>query len=149
MGARTTILALGVATGALAACVAPAPVDGGVLDGGGATCSENVPEPSDPCLPTCGNELGVGQPCTQGGGECSDFVAVQGGAALCTVDWSDTTLAFCTKACVADDQCGSGAVCSGDPEDPAAGSGCVPASCAEEPVDAGTPDDAGTTTDGG
>ena len=30
-----------------------------------------LPVGNDACLPKCGNELGVGMPCTVGGGECS------------------------------------------------------------------------------
>ena len=32
-------------------------------------CNDGLPPPSAGCLPECGNELQVGQPCTDGGGE--------------------------------------------------------------------------------
>lgn len=100
---------------------------------GGRACSVHVPEPSDPCLPECGNEIGVGQPCTQGGYECSDFNIVTE-AGMCTVDFSQTTeLAFCTRPCSNDQDCGTGAICRVDPGDPNASKGCVPQSCADEP----------------
>lgn len=106
--------------GALLACTGEEPpVDAG--------CAARLPAPSDPCLPRCGNDKGVGQPCTEGGGECNRFQF--DGAFLCTVDFDDTDLAFCTLACASDDQCGAGAVCGVDPDDPGAGAGCVPSSC--------------------
>jgi len=113
-------------------------------DAGETLCDPALPPASAPCLEgQCGNpEFGVGQPCTPGGGECSDLP----GFMLCTADFNDTDLWFCTKPCsMSGDwqaQCGSDAVCSGDPEDPAAGSGCMPASCADSD-DAGVMDDAG------
>ena len=98
----------------------------------GLLCSPNIPEPNDPCLPQCGNELGVGQPCTKGGYECSDFNIVTE-AGMCTVDFSNTTaLAFCTRPCSNDTDCGTGAICRVDPEDPNGSKGCVPETCVEE-----------------
>lgn len=93
-------------------------------------CAENLPPPSVPCLPPCGNELGVGQPCTKGGGECSDFLFSE--APLCTIDFDDTDMAFCTRACASDDQCGSGAYCAIDPDNPTSGAGCMPLSCKDD-----------------
>ena len=116
------------------ACEAP-PAQEMAFDAG-VDCAENLPPPSIPCLPRCGNELGVGQPCTKGGGECSDFSFSE--APLCTVDFDDTDMAFCTRACVSDDQCGTGAYCAIDPDNPTSGAGCTPLSCKddddEEPV---------------
>ena len=98
----------------------------------GSRCIGNYPPPNDPCLPECGNELGVGQPCTKGGYECSDFDLITQ-AAMCTVDFSSTTeLAFCTRPCSADSDCGTGAICREDPEDPNASKGCVPETCVNE-----------------
>lgn len=108
--------------------------DVAVADGpdGGTDCVGNYPEPNDPCLPQCGNEIGVGQPCTKGGFECSDFDLFTE-AAMCTVDFSNTTeLSFCTRPCSNDDDCGTGAICREDPEDPNASKGCVPQSCVNE-----------------
>jgi hypothetical protein len=87
-----------------------------------------MPEPSDPCLPACGNELGVGQPCTKDGFECPP-IDVGNEATFCTVDFDDTDLAFCTRPCFDDADCGTDAVCTGDPEDPDGDKGCFPASC--------------------
>ena len=90
----------------VAACAQPAvepPADAGSLN-----ClneyPEDIPPPSKPCLAGCGNELGVGQPCTKGSGECSGFQL--GEAIFCTVDFEDTDYEFCTLACVRDEQCG-------------------------------------------
>ena len=115
----------------LCACLDVKDVSVVTLDAG-RTCSVNIPEPNDPCLPDCGNELGVGQPCTKGGYECSDFNIVTE-AGMCTVDFSNTTeLAFCTRPCSNDNDCGTGAICRVDPEDPNASKGCVPKTCTDE-----------------
>ena len=130
MRAAVVAFVLGACT-LLARCALPEGTGGtGDTDNeGGGSCVEQLglPAPSDPCIPVCGNELGVGAPCTLGTGECNQFVA--SGAAFCTVDNSDTTLAFCTKPCVDDTDCGEGAVCTGDPEDPDSDKGCTPATC--------------------
>lgn len=99
-------------------------------DAGAAECSPYLPEPSDPCLAgQCGNALGVGQPCTDGGNECSDLGL--GNAILCTADFSDSELWFCTMGCDVDEDCGADAVCTGDPADPLSPKGCTPSSCAD------------------
>jgi hypothetical protein len=87
---------------------------------------------SAPCLAVaCENDLGVGRPCTDGGGECNEFIP--GGAWVCTVDFvPDAALSMCTRPCTDESDCGSGAVCIGDPEDPDSDKGCVPAACNEE-----------------
>ena len=90
-----------------------------------------LPEPLDPCLEGCGNELQVGRPCSAGGGECTsdDF----NNATLCTLDFvPEAPLNQCTKPCVANDQCGTGAFCQGDPEEPDGPKGCVPIACDPE-----------------
>jgi len=105
------------------------PGDNGA-DSGTAECHPELPPPSHPCLEgQCGNDLGVGQPCTQGTGECSDYATGQ--AVFCTIDFSETDLWFCTRPCVFDADCGSGAICDGDPDDPQSGKGCVPTDCAD------------------
>lgn len=101
---------------ALAGCWGPAP------------CDANLPPPSDPCIPKCGNSLNVGQPCTKGGGECGSFDPARAWA--CTVDFADTNLAFCTRPCVDDTDCAEDAVCQGDPNNPSSDKGCVPVACA-------------------
>ena len=100
------------------------------VDGVCHPCDEGLPEPNDPCLPRCGNSLGVGMACTAGGGECTgnDVHAL-----FCTIDQvADADLHMCTGPCVADEDCGEDAVCQGDPEDPNGPKGCVPAACASE-----------------
>ncbi len=94
----------------------------------GVPCPAELPPPSDPCIPACGNELGVGQPCTRGGFQCP-FLQQGNEASFCTVDFDDTNLAFCTRPCVDDSDCGADAVCRGDPAKPDADRGCTPASC--------------------
>ena len=104
-------------------------------------CSEGLPEPSVECLPECGNELRVGQPCTEDGGECfppdGDFAT----ATFCTADFDDTDLWFCTKPCVVDEDCGTDAICQGDPENADAGRGCFPISCVDGDDDDSAGDD--------
>lgn len=97
-------------------------------DAGYHGCPAGFPPPSDPCLEDqCGNELGVGQPCTRGGNECGDL-PFPTHASLCTADQSDSNLWYCTKPCLDDDDCGEGAVCAIDPDNPGP-SGCLPSSC--------------------
>jgi hypothetical protein len=85
--------ALAFVLGAAAACTGAMAPDAGELDDGGApACHPNLPPPSAACLEgQCGNELGVGQPCTQGGNECADL-PLGTHASLCTVDFQDTKL---------------------------------------------------------
>ncbi len=98
--------------------------DGGASEGAAGECPD-APEPAEPCIPDCGNEVGVGKPCTTGGGECNGNST----ANLCTADFVETTLAYCTKPCVEDADCGSDAVCRGDPAAPDGPKGCAPAAC--------------------
>lgn len=131
MRARHLLLRLALVIALAAACVdgGAASNDAGV-DAGTNACHPLLPEPSAPCLEgQCGNELGVGQSCTKGGNECGDLGL--GNAILCTADFSDTELWFCTKGCDVDDDCGSDAVCTGDPDDPFSSKGCTPARCVE------------------
>jgi hypothetical protein len=112
----------------VAACAPPPPavVDAGVQE----TCSENLPPPSDACIvDPCGNEIGVGQTCTKDGAECSDWDFFGGEAGLCTADVDDTDLWFCTRPCDEDADCGSDAVCQGDPDVVDSPRGCVPVAC--------------------
>jgi hypothetical protein len=113
-------------------CVAAADgsSDGAVDDAAddGIICPPSLPPPSDPCLPVCGNEFGVGQPCTKDGFECP-AIDVGNEATFCTVDFEDTGLAFCTKPCFDDSDCGSDAFCTGDPANPDSDKGCTPAAC--------------------
>lgn len=117
---------------AATACASPsATTDEGDED----PCSSNLPPSSAACLEgQCGNAIGVGQQCTGGGGECSDW-SIDGEAWLCTADADDTPMWFCTRPCGSADDCGDGAVCQGDPEDPGGPKGCVPNACADPPVE--------------
>ena len=94
----------------------------------GVPCPAELPPPSDPCIPACGNELGVGQPCTRGGYECP-AIDVGNEATFCTVDFEATDLAFCTRPCFDDLDCGSDAFCTGDPQNPDSDKGCTPSAC--------------------
>lgn len=82
------------------------------------------------CNQVCelGNDYGVGHYCSKGGGECAGLTA-----ALCTVDFEDTTETFCTRPCNPDDdvelQCGQNAVCRGEEAGGSGPSGCVLAMC--------------------
>lgn len=104
----------------------PADAGGSEKASDAAGCGPNVPAPSAPCIPKCGNEFQVGQPCTRGGGECSN----NPNSFLCTGDFNkETNLLYCTKPCVKDEDCGANAKCTGNPDNPAAGRGCIPAAC--------------------
>ena len=91
------------------------------------SCGADLPTPSDACIAaSCGNEIGVGQPCTQGGHECDRFPFGQAG--ICTADHDETALLFCTKPCLGDGDCGSDAVCAVDPTNPLS-RGCIRTAC--------------------
>ena len=75
------------------------------------------------------------QPCTEGGGECSQN---QAPFLFCTADFVSGAEAYCTGPCDGDDDCGENAFCSGEGE---GGRGCVLAQCGGVPsLDAGVPD---------
>jgi hypothetical protein len=98
-----------------------------------ANCPD-VPIANNACLPGCGNDKFVGQPCTKGGNECASHNFFAGEATFCTLDWSaDAALAMCTKPCSADSDCGNDAVCTSDPNDPGGSKGCVPTACTTAP----------------
>lgn len=109
------------------ACIPAAPVDNPVPD---AACAAFLPPPSNACLQgQCGNSVGVGQPCTKGGGECDGFNLLAGEAGVCTVDFSDnTSVACCTRLCSVNEECGENALCFPDPADPLR-TGCVTVGC--------------------
>lgn len=78
------------------------------------------------CPPGAPNEKGVGGFCTKGGRQCRGTAAP-----VCSVDGSRSApVAFCTRPCATDDNCGSGAVCMRDPAIPVL-KGCVPKVCLE------------------
>ncbi|MBM4345121.1 MAG: hypothetical protein FJ100_17255 [Deltaproteobacteria bacterium] len=169
--ARIAGLAL---AGVIAACAAKDPVSPGadaatdaagkgqdaatLADGTKAACVHPTP-PKDACQERwCDHPYGVGMPCTAKGGECKANEGKAGkddlAAVLCSATFTDGKQAFCTMPCVADAQCGTGARCLGDPDNPGAGKGCVLLTCAGEvkpPADGGaSPDgtaDAAATSD--
>ncbi len=71
--------------------------------------------PGDP-----GNEMGVGKYCTKGGGECAGT-----GSPYCSIDFSSSGPALCSKPCTTDAECGAGAACVQD----TLGKGCSPIAC--------------------
>ncbi len=124
--AAAAAAALGAPLGGLSGCAAP-PAQSAVDDD---VCPDSTPPPSDRCLEgQCGNELGVGRPCTRGGGQCDVFSLVAGEAGICILYFADNTnVHCCSKPCSVDDDCGDGAVCAENPANPAS-FGCVPAGC--------------------
>lgn len=101
-----------------------------VVDDDAPICPADTPPPSDTCLEgLCGNELGVGRPCTRGGGQCDVFNLLGGEAGICIADFADNTNVFCcSRPCSEDSECGSGAVCATNPANNNS-KGCVPAGC--------------------
>ncbi len=80
-------------------------------------CPSDVPPPNNACLADqCGNELGVGRPCTKGGGQCDVYSLFGGEAGICIPDFADnTTVHACSRPCSVDDDCGTDAQCFPDP----------------------------------
>jgi hypothetical protein len=138
---RAALLALGLAL-ALAATGCGGDDSSGSSDdpdGGGATADAGGAEEcvgetgcNGPC--ELGNSFGVGRYCTAGGGECAGSKA-----GFCTVDFNPTDLAFCTRPCSDDSQCGEDATCRS--EDGSGPMGCVPDFCLDPgELDAGSED---------
>lgn len=130
--------------------------DGGGSDAGASAAAASCKHPTPPkqaCqVRWCDNEWGVGMPCTKGGGECLDLKTRNNddgiGAVMCTAAYSDNE-AFCTKPCGDDSDCGKGARCVGDPDNPSAGRGCMLVACAgPADADAGEGDTDGGAVDG-
>ena len=105
---------------------------GGTPDAAVANCARGF-DASASCVAPCapGNERFVGEFCTPQGGECDDNLSqVTGAAIFCTVDFEvGANDWFCTKPCEQDSQCGTNAVCTGDPAEDGGRKGCVPLSC--------------------
>lgn len=96
-------------------------------DGGDPTPKDSCARPGDQ-----GNDKGVGEYCTPGGGECKKFPE----AALCLADVGQTQW-FCTRiGCTKDDECGAAATCVMQQ----GSSGCVPNKCLGGGPDGGSPD---------
>lgn len=112
----------------VAACPSAPPTGNVIDDGDEIVCPEDLPPPSDPCLEgQCGNELGVGMPCTKGGGQCDAFSLFAGEAGICIPDFADNTRVHaCSMPCSVDDDCGSGAVCATDPATGRLGCAIIP-----------------------
>lgn len=96
---------------------------------GGTTTTPTTPKPqpsqsADPTEPACsvagqkGNNIGVGQFCSKTVDEC-------GRGTFCQAAFAPEGAQFCTKLCVADSECGEGAICFKE----ARGSACVPNKC--------------------
>ncbi|MBM4282465.1 MAG: hypothetical protein FJ137_17505 [Deltaproteobacteria bacterium] len=114
----------------LVACAPPGRSPSDDVDDEEVVCPADLPPPSDPCLADqCGNALGVGRPCTRGGGQCDVFSLFDGEAAICIPDFADNTVVHaCSMPCDVDEDCGDGAVCATDPENPSS-KGCSLFAC--------------------
>ncbi len=103
---------------------------GGDNGGGGGDDMPGAPDggtPAQACAApgAVGNAGGVGEYCTEGGGECDD----NDSATYCTVDYQSDAPPFCTMPCFSADACGENASCT---DDGGGGlKGCVP-SCVTE-----------------
>jgi hypothetical protein len=108
----------------------PDAADSGADDA--AATDTSTRDPSKNCVKpgTPNNENGIGGYCEPGTSQC----VTDAGIRLCTgaFDAPDDAW-FCTKPCVDDPECGSGAYCDHDPR----GSGCTPNICGNPP-DAGS-----------
>ena len=149
---KTAIVISGLILGAVAGCssdgdILPTKVryTPGGRDAGDAAVemdAESMPEagpdvsgdgrkPRDPnanCVKpgTPNNERDVGGYCEPGRGDC----ASEQGPRFCTAEFSDLTVIdekkwFCSTVCMADDECGTGAICA----KAAVGNGCAPIQC--------------------
>ena len=94
--------------------------DGSGGDGSGAPDGGGMPEEACAAPGAVGNAGGVGEYCTEGGGECDD----NDSATYCTIDYRSDAPPFCTMPCFGGDECGEGASCT---DDGGGGlKGCVP-----------------------
>ncbi|MBM4371956.1 MAG: hypothetical protein FJ098_09895 [Deltaproteobacteria bacterium] len=92
-----------------------------------------------------GNEVGVGKPCTQGGGECP-------GELSCDIDLDPQGIGACILLLCPDDAtCGSGASCctpTGSPMPVCIIDECLPPECGGTPADVVSPGDTVESPDG-
>lgn len=99
--------------------------DGAATGGSGATDASSEASPTQGCVQPGdhGNELGIGEFCTPGGGQCRDFPS----APLCLAEAApDDDQWFCTRIfCNDDSVCGTEAFCLMTDR----GSACVPTRC--------------------
>lgn len=134
-----------------AAATATTTTSGSDAAGSGSKACVSAVAPLHACQARwCDNPKGVGRPCTKGGGECNLNKALGSDldlpAVICTAAYS-TTDQFCTLPCGSDEDCGAGAVCAGDPDNPKSGKGCMLAAClgsaSTATTDAGSSDASG------
>ncbi len=120
---------------ALGACSSTSDGDkGGTPDAAGPnpSCETYGHDASANCVQPCnpGNELRVGEFCTAGGPQCDDNLeAGLNFAFICTSTVQADSDGFCTRSCMQDSQCGTNAVCRGDPGQDGGQKGCVPIAC--------------------
>ena len=96
--------------------------DDGTPQGGGAGDTDTGEETGCVAPDAPGNEIGAGEACTPGGGECADNSA----AKTCLGDF-DSRANFCSiVGCTSDEECGGGGVTC---VDQGAASVCTPAEC--------------------
>lgn len=84
-----------------------------------------------------GNNAGVGKYCTKGGGQCQGT-----GAPYCALDFQTNVPGICSKPCATDNDCGTGAICTGSGLE----KGCEPIACNAPPTSIPTPTQAPTAT---
>jgi hypothetical protein len=84
-----------------------------------------------------GNNMGVGKYCTKGGGQC-----MGNGAPYCAADFKSDVPGVCSKPCASDNDCGTGAKCSGSGLE----RGCEPLACSAPPPSTPTPTQKPTPT---
>jgi hypothetical protein len=103
----------------------------GATEGGGQGGDAGRPPSGPPCAAPgdTGNDVGVGKFCSAGGNQCTG----NGGAPLCLGDYVQNDFAnFCTTQCQADQECGTGAVCTSSKI-------CVPSKCVSDGGMGGVP----------
>ena len=103
----------------------------GATEGGGPSGDGGRPGSGGPCAVPgdTGNEVGVGEFCSAGGGQCTGNT----GASLCLADFVQGEFAtFCTLQCQGDAECGRGAICNSSKI-------CVPAKCVGDAGGGGIP----------
>jgi hypothetical protein len=140
MTARALAATTAISILSLLACSSDETGDAAAGTGGAATTSSATgsaggggdPTPAASCKRPGdeGNDKGVGEYCTPGGGECSGFAE----AGLCLADVGQDQW-FCTRiGCDETTDCGEGAGCH---VEEGAGSACVPCACDDTPVACG------------
>ncbi|HET6345063.1 MAG TPA: hypothetical protein VFH51_09025, partial [Myxococcota bacterium] len=109
------------------ACLGSAAACGRGAAPAGTTDTDVAPVPvlaAGSCLTRFPNAAGVGLGCSAKGNQC-----VGSPAPFCSADFTTLTEAFCTRPCAADADCGTDALCLGDPNGATTVRACVPAPC--------------------